>query len=90
MSSNGDGDKPNLKDRAFNRRKMLLGGTNAPRSHRTSITHGTIHKAYLGYGDQALAAEFIGTFKDFPPRQKPQSFNLDQIMERLQHPAESD
>jgi hypothetical protein len=27
MSDNGGGDKPNLKDRAFNRRKMLLGGT---------------------------------------------------------------
>ncbi len=50
----------------------------------------TLHKAYLGYGAQALAAEFIGTFKDFPPRQKPQSFNLDQIMEQLQHPTQSD
>ena len=27
MSKGGNGDKPNLKDRAFNRRKMLLGGT---------------------------------------------------------------
>jgi len=25
-----------------------------------------------------------------PPRRKPQSFNLDQIMDRLNHPAESD
>ncbi|MGB7101857.1 MAG: arylsulfatase [Xanthobacteraceae bacterium] len=50
----------------------------------------TIHKVYLAYGVQAIAAEFVATFKDFPPRQKPQSFNLDQIMEQLQHPAQSD
>jgi len=36
------------------------------------------------------AAEFVGAFKDYPPRQKPQSFNLDQIMQQLQHPTESD
>jgi arylsulfatase len=46
----------------------------------------TIRKAYLAYGFQALAAEFVGTFKDFPPRQKPQSFNLDRILEQLQQP----
>jgi arylsulfatase len=39
---------------------------------------------------QSIAAEFVATFKEFPPRQKPQSFNLDQIMEQLQHPAQSD
>jgi arylsulfatase A-like enzyme len=47
----------------------------------------TMHKAYLMMGAQAIAAEFIGTFKDYPPRQKPQSFNLDQIMEKLQTPT---
>jgi arylsulfatase A-like enzyme len=50
----------------------------------------SLHKLYMMMGAQAIAAEFIGTFKDFPPRQKPQSFNLDQIMEQLQHPAQSD
>jgi len=50
----------------------------------------TIHKAYLAYGAQAIAAEFVATLRDFPPRQKPQSFNLDQIMKQLNHPAESD
>jgi arylsulfatase len=29
-------------------------------------------------------AKFIMTFKDYPPRQKPASFNVDQIMESLQ------
>jgi hypothetical protein len=31
----------------------------------------------------------VSTFKDFPPTQKPQSFNLDQIMEQLQHPRKA-
>jgi arylsulfatase A-like enzyme len=50
----------------------------------------TLKKAYLLYGAQAIAAAFVNSLKQFPPRQKPQSFNLDQIMERLQRPAESD
>jgi hypothetical protein len=35
---------------------------------------------------QALVAQFIGTFKDFPPRQTPSSFSVDQIMETLRKP----
>jgi arylsulfatase len=31
-------------------------------------------------------AQFIGTFKDFPPRQTPSSFSVDQIMETLKRP----
>jgi arylsulfatase len=38
-------------------------------------------------GAQAIAGEFIATFKEFPPRQRPQSFNLDAVMQRLQKPA---
>jgi arylsulfatase len=50
----------------------------------------TLPRAFLLYGAQAIAAEFVATLKDFPPRQRPQSFNLDQIMERLSRPAQSD
>jgi arylsulfatase len=28
-------------------------------------------------------AQFLATFKEFPPRQKAGSFNLDQVMEKL-------
>jgi hypothetical protein len=38
-------------------------------------------------GAQAVVAEFIGTFKEFPPRQRPQSFSIDQIMEQLVKPT---
>ncbi len=36
---------------------------------------------------QAIVAEFIATFKEFPPRQRPQSFSVDQIMEKMQQPT---
>jgi hypothetical protein len=32
---------------------------------------------------QAIAAEWLASFKEFPPRQKPASFNLDRVMERM-------
>jgi arylsulfatase len=50
----------------------------------------TLHKPYLLYAAQAIAANFVATLKDFPPRQKPQSFNLDEVMERFKHPAQAD
>ena len=32
---------------------------------------------------QTAAAQWLGTFKEFPPRQKPASFNLDEIMRQM-------
>ena len=36
------------------------------------------------YVAQALTAEQIQTFREFPPRQKPASFNLDRVLEKMQ------
>ena len=33
---------------------------------------------------QAYVAKFLSTFKEFPPRQKPASFSIDQVLEALQ------
>ncbi|TAH38189.1 MAG: arylsulfatase [Planctomycetota bacterium] len=33
---------------------------------------------------QAYVAQFLATFQDFPPRQKPGSFSIDQVLEKLQ------
>jgi hypothetical protein len=33
---------------------------------------------------QAIVGNFIATFKDFPPRQKSASFNLDEVMKKMQ------
>jgi arylsulfatase len=32
---------------------------------------------------QAFVAQHIATYKEFPPRQKPGSFNLDRVLEKL-------
>jgi hypothetical protein len=36
---------------------------------------------------QAFVANWLSSFKDFPPRQKPASFSVDQIMDKLQSGA---
>ncbi len=48
----------------------------------------TMHKGYLMYGAQAIAGAFAATLKEYPPRQRPQSFNLDQIMNQLKQPTD--
>ena len=42
-----------------------------------------IDRTYLLVPAQGLVAKFLGTFKEFPPRQKPASFTIDQVMESL-------
>jgi hypothetical protein len=32
---------------------------------------------------QSIVAEFLATFKDFPPRQKAASFTIDQALEKM-------
>jgi arylsulfatase len=32
---------------------------------------------------QAFVAQYLETYKEFPPRQKPGSFNLDRVLEHL-------
>jgi arylsulfatase len=43
-----------------------------------------INHAYLLYGVQWVVAQQIEAFAQFPPRQKPASFNLDRVMDKLQ------
>jgi len=55
---------------------------------RADITSNTYYdwilsQPYLLYGAQALTGNFLGTFKDFPPRQRAASFTIDQAMEKL-------
>jgi arylsulfatase len=39
--------------------------------------------AYMLTAAQSLVAQFLATFKDFPPRQKAASFTIDQIIEKM-------
>jgi arylsulfatase A-like enzyme len=40
-------------------------------------------KVYLLVPAQAIVADFLATFKEFPPRQKAASFSLDQVLEKM-------
>ena len=40
-------------------------------------------RAFLLVPAQAIVAEFIKTFEEFPPRQKPASFSIDHVMEKM-------
>jgi arylsulfatase len=44
----------------------------------------TMQRAYLFVPAQAFVQQFVATFKDFPPRQKPSSFSVDQVMQQLE------
>jgi arylsulfatase A-like enzyme len=41
------------------------------------------HRAFIQVPMQAFAAQWLASFKEFPPRQKPASFNLDQVMRKM-------
>jgi len=37
---------------------------------------------------QAVVAPFLASFKEFPPSQRPSSFSIDQIVEKMQRSFE--
>lgn len=43
-----------------------------------------LRREFLLAPAQALVADFLQTFKEFPPRQKAPSFSVDQVLETLQ------
>ena len=38
---------------------------------------------------QAFVAKWISSFKEFPPRQKPASFSVDEVMKKLEEGSRS-
>jgi arylsulfatase len=56
------------------------------RAQKTSNTYydWMLDRVYLLLPAQPYVAEFLATFKEFPPRQKPASFNLDKVLSSLQ------
>ena len=59
---------------------------------RADITSNTyydwlIDHVFLLVPAQAIVAEFLATFKEFPPRQKAASFTIDQVMEKMSETA---
>ena len=45
-------------------------------------------RAFLLVPAQAIVGEFLKTFKEFPPRQKPASFSIDQALEKARQQQE--
>jgi len=39
---------------------------------------------------QTYVVKFLMSFKEYPPRQRPASFSIDQVMERLKGPLQRD
>ncbi|OBT09070.1 arylsulfatase [Shewanella sp. UCD-FRSSP16_17] len=56
---------------------------------RTSNTYydWLLDRAFLLVPAQAYVAQFLETFKEYPPRQKAASFSLKQVMEKLEKPT---
>jgi arylsulfatase len=46
-----------------------------------------MNKAYLLMAAQKIAADFMGTFKAFPPRQKSASFTVDVAVDEMHKAA---
>jgi arylsulfatase len=42
-----------------------------------------VDRTYLVVPSQAIVGQWLATFKEFPIRQKPASFNLDEVMQKL-------
>ena len=49
-----------------------------------SYTEWKFRRMYVMVPAQAIVRNFLTTFQDFPPRQKPGSFSLDRVLEELQ------
>jgi len=61
---------------------------------RADITSNTywdwlIDHVYLAVPAQAFVGEFLQTFREFPQRQKADSFNLDEVLRKLQESTQS-
>jgi arylsulfatase len=56
------------------------------RAHHESMLYGKwlFDRLFVLVPAQAIVGEFLQTFAEFPPRQKPGSFSLDRVMEELQ------
>lgn len=61
-------------------------GLHLERADVTSNTYWDwyISKAYLIGPAQRVVTSFLETFRDFPPRQRPAAFTIDQAVEKMQ------
>jgi len=55
------------------------------RAEHESIGYGKwrADRMYMMLPAQAIVAKFLATFEEYPPRQKPGSFSIDQVLEAV-------
>ena len=46
-----------------------------------------VHRVFVQVPAQAIVANWLSSFKEYPIRQKPASFNLDEVMRKLSPPG---
>jgi arylsulfatase len=62
---------------------------------RADVTSNTYYDWFMGDGSgpfiasQAIVAPFLATFKEYPPSQRPSSFSIDQLVEKMQRSFET-
>jgi arylsulfatase A-like enzyme len=62
---------------------------------RADVTSNTYYDWFISDGSgpfiasQAIVAPFLATFKEFPPSQRPSSFSIDQLVEKMQRSFET-
>ena len=62
---------------------------------RADITSNTFYDFFMSDGagpfiaSQSIVAPFLATFKEFPPSQRPSSFSIDQLVEKMQRSLET-
>jgi arylsulfatase len=62
---------------------------------RADVTSNTYYDWFLSnamgimYGAQPFIADFLATFKEYPPSQRAASFSIDQIVEKMQRQFEA-
>jgi len=79
--------------------QLLAGKTAGKRSYKVHLERGMItsntyddwflDRVYLLLPAQSFVGDFLKTFVEYPPRQKAASFNLSQVMEKLQQSSGS-
>jgi len=52
--------------------------------HSIDYLHWRFDRLFLLVPAQQYVGQFLASFKEFPPSQKPGSFSLDQVLEKLQ------
>ena len=62
--------------------KQLTGGCRLGSDASLFYDKWAIDRSFLMVPAQAIVGQFLKTFEEFPPRQKPASFNIDEAVEK--------